>query len=40
MNNPVVGDDEDRFMAIDDHDFGVEVEEDKTIIDRDYAKLT
>ena len=35
LNNPVVDDDEDPFMGIDDDDFGVEVEEDETIIDDD-----
>ena len=28
-------DDEDPFMGIDDEDFGVEMEEDETIIDND-----
>ena len=36
LNNPVVDDDEDPFMGIDDDDFGVEMEEDETIIDDDY----
>ena len=31
LNNTIV--DEDPFMSIDDEDFGVEMEEDKTIID-------
>ena len=35
QNNPVADDDEDPFMGIDDEDFGVEMEEDETIIDDD-----
>ena len=34
LNNPVEEDDEDPFVGIDD-DFGVEMEEDETIIDDD-----
>ena len=35
LNNPVADDDEDPFMGIDDKEFGVEMEEDETIIDDD-----
>ena len=35
LNNPVADDDEDPFMGIDHEEFGVEIEEDKTIINYD-----
>ena len=33
VSNSIADDDADPFMGIDDEDFGVEIEEDETIID-------
>ena len=35
LNNTIADDNEDSFIGIDDEDFGVEMEEDETIIDND-----